>query len=103
MPAFSRVSSGAAPMLLLHLHGEVTRSSCSLSAPMTASDSKSGTPIHETRHVSIVAGTHSRVSGQSSAKSLAITEPARALDDAESPRSFAEDTPFHTRADARRT
>jgi peptidyl-Lys metalloendopeptidase len=63
-------------------------------APATGTDSKAGTLIHETSHFSIVAGTDDWVYGQSGAKSLAISDPNKAVDNADSHEYFAENTPF---------
>jgi len=62
-------------------------------APMTGTDSKGGTLIHETSHFNVVAGTDDWVYGQSGAKSLAISDPTKALDNADSHEYFAENTP----------
>ena len=64
------------------------------SAPLTGTDSKAGTLIHETSHFNAVAGTDDHVYGQSGAKSLAISDPAAALDNADSHEYFAENNPF---------
>ena len=64
------------------------------SAPMTGTDSKGGTLIHEMSHFTVVAGTDDHVYGQSGAKSLAISNPTDALDNADSHEYFAENTPF---------
>jgi peptidyl-Lys metalloendopeptidase len=63
-------------------------------APMTGTDSKSGTLIHEMSHFNVVAGTDDWVYGQSGAKSLAISNPTNALDNADSHEYFAENNPF---------
>lgn len=62
-------------------------------APMTGTDSMGGTIIHETSHFDVVASTDDWVYGQSGAKSLAISDPAKALDNADSHEYFAENTP----------
>jgi peptidyl-Lys metalloendopeptidase len=62
-------------------------------APMTGTDSKAGTLIHETSHFTVVAGTDDWVYGQSGAKSLAISDPTKALNNADSHEYFAENTP----------
>jgi peptidyl-Lys metalloendopeptidase len=62
-------------------------------APLTGTDSKGGTIIHETSHFTVVAGTDDWVYGQSGAKSLAISDPSKALDNADSHEYFAENTP----------
>ena len=63
------------------------------SAPLTGTDSKAGTLIHEMSHFNAVAGTDDHVYGQSGAKSLAISDPARAVDNADNHEYFAENTP----------
>ena len=64
------------------------------SAPLTGTDSKAGTLVHEMSHFNAVAGTDDHVYGQSGAKSLAISNPTAALDNADSHEYFAENTPF---------
>ncbi|WP_147653879.1 M35 family metallo-endopeptidase [Vulcaniibacterium gelatinicum] len=64
------------------------------SAPLTGTDSKAGTLIHEMSHFNVVAGTDDHVYGQSGAKSLAISDPAKAVDNADNHEYFAENTPF---------
>ena len=64
------------------------------SAPMTGTDSKGGTLVHEMSHFNVVAGTDDHVYGQSGAASLAISNPAQAIDNADSHEYFAENTPF---------
>jgi peptidyl-Lys metalloendopeptidase len=64
------------------------------SAANTGTDSRAGTLIHETSHFTVVAGTDDHVYGQSGAKSLAISDPDAALDNADSHEYFAENTPF---------
>jgi peptidyl-Lys metalloendopeptidase len=63
-------------------------------APLTGTDSKAGTLIHEMSHFSVVAGTDDHVYGQTGAKNLAISDPARAIDNADNHEYFAENTPF---------
>jgi len=63
-------------------------------APLTGTDSKAGTLIHEMSHFDVVAGTEDWAYGQSAAKSLAISNPERAIDNADSHEYFAENTPF---------
>jgi peptidyl-Lys metalloendopeptidase len=60
---------------------------------MTGTDSKAGTLIHEMSHFTVVAGTDDYVYGQSGAKSLAISDPAKAVDNADNHEYFAENTP----------
>ena len=62
-------------------------------APLTGTDSKGGTLIHEMSHFSVVASTDDWAYGQAAAKSLAISDPAKALDNADSHEYFAENTP----------
>jgi peptidyl-Lys metalloendopeptidase len=62
-------------------------------APMTGTDSKGGTLIHEMSHFNVVAGTDDWAYGQSAAKSLATSDPSKALDNADSHEYFAENTP----------
>ena len=64
------------------------------SAPLTGTDSKGGTLIHELSHFNAVAGTDDYVYGQSGAKSLAISNPTQALGNADNHEYFAENTPF---------
>jgi peptidyl-Lys metalloendopeptidase len=63
------------------------------SAPMTGTDSKGGTLVHEMSHFTVVAGTNDWVYGQSGAAGLAISDPAKAIDNADSHEYFGENTP----------
>ncbi|SEL50197.1 extracellular peptidase. Metallo peptidase. MEROPS family M35 [Stigmatella aurantiaca] len=63
------------------------------SAPMTGTDSKGGTLVHEMSHFNAVAGTDDHAYGHTAAKKLATTNPTRALDNADSHEYFAENTP----------
>jgi len=63
-------------------------------APLTGTDSKAGTLVHETSHFDIVANTDDVVYGQTGAKSLAISNPDDALRNADSHEYFGENTPF---------
>lgn len=63
------------------------------SAPMTGTDSKGGTLVHEMSHFNVVAGTDDHVYGQTAAASLAISDPDQALDNADSHEYFGENTP----------
>lgn len=63
-------------------------------APMTGTDSKAGTLIHEMSHFDVVAGTDDFVYGQTGAKNLAITNPDNATMNADNHEYFAENTPF---------
>ena len=63
------------------------------SAPTTGTDSKAGTLVHEMSHFNVVAATDDHAYGQSAAKSLAISSPTNALDNADNHEYFAENTP----------
>jgi peptidyl-Lys metalloendopeptidase len=62
-------------------------------APMSGTDSKGGTLIHEMSHFYVVASTNDYVYGQAGAKNLAITNPAQAIMNADNHEYFAENTP----------
>jgi len=62
-------------------------------APTAGTDSKGGTLIHETSHFNTTASTNDVVYGQSGSKSLAISNPDGALNNADSHEYFAENTP----------
>ncbi|TDM05967.1 MAG: peptidase M35 [Ideonella sp. MAG2] len=63
-------------------------------APMTGTDSKGGTLVHEMMHFNVVAATDDWAYGQANAKALAISNPTKALDNSDSHEYFAENTPF---------
>jgi peptidyl-Lys metalloendopeptidase len=63
------------------------------SAPNTGTDSKAGTLIHEMSHFNVVASTDDWAYGQSAAKSLASSNPTKAIDNADNHEYFAENTP----------
>ncbi|MCE9673859.1 M35 family metallo-endopeptidase [Myxococcus stipitatus] len=63
------------------------------SAPMSGTDSKGGTLIHEMSHFTVVADTDDWAYGQSACKSLRTSNQARARDNADSHEYFAENTP----------
>ncbi len=63
-------------------------------APMTGTDSKGGTLVHEMSHFTVVAGTSDYAYGQSAAKSLAISNVSKALMNADTHEYFAENNPF---------
>lgn len=63
------------------------------SAPMTGTDSKGGTLVHEMSHFTVVAGTDDWAYGQTKAARLAKTNPTKALDNADSHEYFAENNP----------
>lgn len=62
-------------------------------APVTGTDSRGGTLIHETSHFTATAGTDDWAYGQSAASSLAVSDPNKAVDNADSHEYFAENTP----------
>jgi peptidyl-Lys metalloendopeptidase len=62
-------------------------------APLSGTDSKAGTLIHEMSHFDVVAGTDDVVYGQAGARNLADTDPAAAITNADSHEYFAENTP----------
>jgi peptidyl-Lys metalloendopeptidase len=62
-------------------------------APTGGTDSKAGTLVHEMSHFNVVAGTDDVVYGQAGAKNLAISDPAKAITNADSHEYFAENTP----------
>ncbi len=63
------------------------------SAPLTGTDSRAGTLVHEMSHFNVVAGTDDWAYGQTTAKALAISDPVKAVDNADSHEYFAENTP----------
>jgi len=63
------------------------------SAPNTGTDSKAGTLVHEMSHFNVVASTDDWAYGQSAAKSLATSNPTKALDNADNHEYFAENNP----------
>jgi len=62
-------------------------------APMTGTDSKAGTLIHEMSHFNVTAGTNDWVYGQTAAKNLAISNPDEALDNADNHEYVGENNP----------
>ncbi len=64
------------------------------SAPMTGTDSKGGTLVHEMMHFTVIAGTDDWAYGQTNAKALAISDPIKALNNSDNHEYFAENTPF---------
>jgi peptidyl-Lys metalloendopeptidase len=64
-------------------------------APMTGTDSKAGTLIHEMSHFNVVASTDDYVYGQTGAMNLALTNPDQAVDNADNHEYFAENNPFN--------
>jgi peptidyl-Lys metalloendopeptidase len=59
----------------------------------TGTDSRAGTIIHEVSHFTVVAGTDDWVYGQAAAATLASTNPARSVNNADNHEYFAENTP----------
>lgn len=64
------------------------------SAPMTGTDSKGGTLVHEMMHFNVIAGTDDWAYGQSAAKSLAKSSPTKALDNSDNHEYFTENNPY---------
>lgn len=64
------------------------------SAPLTGTDSKGGTLVHEMSHFNVVAGTDDWAYGQAAAGALATSDPAKALDNADSHEYFGENNPY---------
>lgn len=62
-------------------------------APPTGTDSQAGTLIHEMSHFKTVASTDDWVYGQSAAMSLAITDPGKAITNADNHEYCAENNP----------
>ena len=63
-------------------------------APMTGTDSRGGTLVHEMSHFTVVAGTDDWAYGQAAAGALAGSHPDRAIDNADSHEYFGENTPY---------
>lgn len=63
------------------------------SAPNTGTDSRAGTIVHEVSHFTVMGGTDDWAYGQSAAHNLAVSNPSRAVDNADSHEYFAENTP----------
>lgn len=62
-------------------------------AGLTGTDSRAGTLVHEMSHFTVLADTQDWVYGQSGAHSLAGSDPAKAVDNADNHEYFAENTP----------
>jgi peptidyl-Lys metalloendopeptidase len=62
-------------------------------APLTGTDSKGGTLVHEMSHFTVVAGTDDWVYGQAAAAALARSHPDRAIGNADSHEYFGENDP----------
>lgn len=63
------------------------------SAPNTGTDSRAGTLVHETSHFNVVAGTGDNAYGQTAAHNLAVSNPSKAVSNADNHEYFAENTP----------
>ncbi|QRV92782.1 peptidyl-Lys metalloendopeptidase [Ceratobasidium sp. AG-Ba] len=63
------------------------------SAPVTGTDSRAGTIVHENSHFTVNGGTDDYAYGQSAAKSLAKSKPSKAVNNADNHEYFAENTP----------
>jgi peptidyl-Lys metalloendopeptidase len=63
-------------------------------AANTGTDSRAGTIVHEMSHFTVNGGTQDNAYGQTAAKNLARTNPAKAVQNADSHEYFAENTPF---------
>jgi peptidyl-Lys metalloendopeptidase len=62
-------------------------------APALGRDSQAGTLVHEMSHFDVTAATDDYVYGASGAASLAISDPAKAIFNADNHEYFAEDQP----------
>lgn len=62
-------------------------------APMTGTDSKGGTLVHEMMHFNVIAATDDWAYGQTAAQSLAKSNPTKALDNSDNHEYFAENNP----------
>jgi peptidyl-Lys metalloendopeptidase len=62
-------------------------------SPMTGTDSKAGTLIHELSHFNVLGGTDDFVYGQTKARALAKNNPNRAVMNADNHEYFAENNP----------
>lgn len=65
-------------------------------APLTGTDSKAGTLVHETTHFNAVAATDDHVYGQPGCRNLAKSNTTNAIDNADSHEYFAENNPALT-------
>ncbi|KAG9118927.1 hypothetical protein FRC07_006296 [Ceratobasidium sp. 392] len=62
-------------------------------APVTGTDSRAGTIVHENSHFTVNGGTDDHIYGQANAKALAKSNPTQAIDNADNHEYFAENTP----------
>jgi peptidyl-Lys metalloendopeptidase len=65
-------------------------------SPVSGTDSKAGTIIHELSHFTVVAGTQDNAYGQTACKALAKANPTKAINNADSHEYFSENTPTLT-------
>ena len=63
-------------------------------ANVTGKDSQSGTLVHEVSHFTIVANTDDYEYGYSASKALAVSDPSKAMFNADNHEYFAENTPY---------
>lgn len=63
------------------------------SAPNTGTDSRAGTLVHETSHFNVVAATGDYGYGHTNAHNLAVSNPAKAITNADNHEFFAENNP----------
>lgn len=63
------------------------------SAPNTGTDSRAGTLVHETSHFNVVAATGDYGYGQTNAHNLAVSNPAKAITNADNHEYFTENNP----------
>ena len=63
-------------------------------APLSGTDSKGGTIVHELSHFNVIAATNDYAYGHTASKQLAISNPAQARMNADSHEYFAENTPI---------
>jgi peptidyl-Lys metalloendopeptidase len=63
-------------------------------APLAGTDSKGGTLIHEMSHFYVVASTTDYVYGQTGARALAISDPDKAIMNADNHEYFSENNPY---------
>ncbi|QRV92787.1 peptidyl-Lys metalloendopeptidase [Ceratobasidium sp. AG-Ba] len=63
------------------------------SAPLTGTDSRAGTIVHENSHFTVNGGTDDHAYGQSDSQALAKSNPAQAVDNADNHEYFVENNP----------
>ncbi|CCO27676.1 deuterolysin M35 metalloprotease [Rhizoctonia solani AG-1 IB] len=89
----STCTSSAYAYVYANQPGRVYLCSAFWNAPNTGTDSKAGTIVHEQSHFTVNGGTQDIVYGQSGARSLASSNPAQAIQNADSHEYFAENNP----------